>query len=99
VEGSKLEKCGEAWQCVGDSEARKLEGRAKGDCVCILQSVGQVISVPVSEVLCSIPALGLWECNSDGVSMELTGKNNLYSDELFCIAFSCYICSVNQHCE
>jgi hypothetical protein len=27
-------------ECVGNSEARKLEDRAKKDCVCVLQSVG-----------------------------------------------------------
>jgi hypothetical protein len=26
-------------ECVGDSEVRKLEDRAKGECVCTLQSV------------------------------------------------------------
>jgi hypothetical protein len=34
------------------------------------------LSVPVSEVLCSIPALGLWACITDCVTKELTGKNN-----------------------
>jgi hypothetical protein len=42
VEGSQLKECREARQCVGDSKARKLEDRVKGDRVCILRSVGQV---------------------------------------------------------